>query len=432
MLRNILLGLGVFAALFAVLIFSGKIPVGKGNEKVTGEVMLWGTLPEAGMNGILQYFNPKAQTYRVMYREVPEANFNQTLLEALASGTGPDLIIAPHQIILSQLDRLYPFPISSFSEKAYKDMYVDGASIFFTPQGAAALPVSVDPLVLFYNRTLLSKHGIANPPKYWDEVLNLTSSLTIRNREGGFDESAIALGTPNTPYNKDIIMAAVAELGQTAVLKQYDDNGSPYFAVTANDPLADNSEIYPLATVVRFFTQFADPTKSSYTWSQFAGNATDQFVAEKLAMYIGYAGEMSTLRARNPKADIDMSYFPQSKGYNTFTTGGKLYGVATLKASRNLNTSLTVESQFAGSEVSPSIAGITGAVPALRAYVGTTGLHDVVARSMLVVRPWYDSFPIQSAQFAASMLADIVSGRLGPSDAAAAFVSRLQDLYTPI
>jgi hypothetical protein len=42
MLRNILLGLGVFAALFSVLIFSGKLPIGHSTEAAKGEVKFSG------------------------------------------------------------------------------------------------------------------------------------------------------------------------------------------------------------------------------------------------------------------------------------------------------------------------------------------------------------------------------------------------------
>ena len=87
MLRNILLGVGVFAALLSVLIFSGKIPLGNKDAEAKGEVVLWGTIDEQQMNRIVQEFNPKATTYRVVYREVPAINFNQILLEALANGT---------------------------------------------------------------------------------------------------------------------------------------------------------------------------------------------------------------------------------------------------------------------------------------------------------------------------------------------------------
>lgn len=432
MLRNILLGVGVFAALLSVLIFSGKIPVGNKGEEAKGEVEMWGTINEVQMNRVVQEFNPKASSYRVVYREIPVMQFNQVLLEALASGTGPDLIIAPHQLILANQSRLYPFLLSSFSEKAYKDSYVDGASLFFTPQGAVALPVTIDPLVLFYNRTLFSKHGIITPPTYWDELVNMVPTLTIPDNRGGFAESAISLGAPNTPYAKDILMATVGQLGQTPVLRQYTAEGAPLLSVTANTPVMVDGDVYPLATAARFFTQFSDPTKNTYTWSQYGGNAEDQFVAEKLAMYVGYASELPTLRARNPKADIEMTYLPQTRGYNTFVTGGQMFGIATLKTSRNLVTSLTIQSQFAGSGVAPSIAYLLGTVPALRAYAGTQGLSEVIGRSMLVARPWYDSFPIESMNLVSTMLSDILSGRMGPSDAAAVFVSRLQDLYTPI
>ena len=149
-------------------------------------------------------------------------------------------------------------------------------------------------------------------------------------------------------------------------------------------------------------------------------------------MYIGRASELATLRARNPKADLEMSYLPQTRGYNTFSTTGQMYAIGTLKTSKNLVTALTIEGEFAGAGVSPAIASLMGTVPALRAYSGTEGLSDVIARSMLVAKPWYDSFPIESVTLVSTMFADIISGRVGVSDAAAIFVSRLQDLYTPL
>ncbi len=432
MLRNILLGAGVFAALLSILIFSGKLPIGNKSEQAKGEVQLWGTIDETLMNKIVQEFNPKATSYRVAYKEIPASQFNQILLEALANGTGPDLIIAPHQLILANADRTYPFPVASFSEKVYKDMYVDGASIFFTPQGALALPVSVDPLVLFYNRTLFSKHGLVSPPTYWDELVNMAPKLTLQDNRGQFIESAISLGAPNTPYAKDILMATVEQLGQTPVLKQYGNNGAPLLFMMANTPVTKDGEVFPLATAARFFTQFSDPTKNTYTWSQYGGVAVDQFLAEKMAMYIGYASELPTLRSQNPKADIEMSFLPQTRGYNTFATVGQMYGIATLKTSKNIVTALTVESQFAGTGIAPAIASLYGATPALRAYASAQGVSEVITRSMLVAHPWYDSFSVQSTNLAASMFADIINGRVGPADAAATFVSRLQDLYTPI
>lgn len=431
MLRNILLGLGVFAALFSILIFSGKLPIGKTNEKPQGEVTLWGTLPDTSMASVLQQLNAKSETYRVIYKEVSAADFNQRLLEALANGVGPDLILAQHQVILANASRLYPFPVTSFSEKAFKDTYVDGASLFFMRDGAIALPVSIDPLVLFYNRTLFSKHGIINPPRYWDEVASVTPQLTLADNKGGFVESAISLGAPNTPHMKEILMAVVGQLGQVPTLGQYNQEGEYSIRVTANTPHVEGGDILPLATAVRFFSQFADPTKNSYTWNQYGPDADDQFVAEKLAMYIGYVSELPVLRARNQKGEFEMTFLPQTRDYNTFVTGGQMYGIATLKSSKNLVTSLTAQSQLAGGEYGQRIAFSVNALPAFRSYAGTQGLPEVVGRSMLVARPWHDSFFMQSAGLASTMLSDVLSGRVEATAAAAAFVTRLQELYTP-
>jgi ABC-type glycerol-3-phosphate transport system substrate-binding protein len=431
MLRNILMGLGVFAALFAVLVFSGKIPVGNNKANTpSGEVVLWGTLPESSMNNIVQAFNPQAKTYRVTYKEVREDVFSQKLLEALANGTGPDMILAPHQIILSQVSRIYPFPTTSLSEKSFKDTYVDGASLFYTPYGALALPVSIEPMVLFYNRTLFSKHGIINPPATWDEITNIVPSFTILDNKNQFIESGIALGTQYVPYAKDILMSIVGQLGQVPVLQQDTPNGM-LSTVLANTALDTNKDVLPLSTALRFFTQFSDYTKNTYSWNQYTPKADDQFVAEKLAMYIGYSGELNTLRARNPRGDFEMNYLPQTKGYNTFSTGARMYGIATLKTSKNPTAALNVEAQFSGIGVSPSISAITGGVPALRTYSTTQGLNDVIARSMLVAKPWYDSFPSESTSLTSSMISDVVNNRYSVTDAAAMFVSRLQDRYTP-
>jgi ABC-type glycerol-3-phosphate transport system substrate-binding protein len=432
MLRNILLGVGIFSAILAVLIFSGKLPIGGNNaSKPVGEVIIWGTLPQAAMDNIAQQFNPQANTYRITYKEVRPTAFIQTLLEALANGAGPDMIIAPHQIILSQAARLTAFPSASLSETAYKNMYVDGASIFYSPPGAIALPVSIDPMVLFYNRNLFSKHGIVNPPAFWDELPSLAPRLTVLDTKGKFIESAIAIGSPSASYAKDITMAIVEQLGQTPTLKQFNASGAPFISVLANTPTQAASAVLPLTTVARFLSQFADSTQLTYSWSDFAGNGDDQFVAEKLAMYIGYAGEYGTLKERNPKGDFAITTLPQTRGYNTFNTGATVYGIATLKTSKNPVTALTVEGQFAGAGISPTIAAVTGAVPALRSYSTTPGLDTVISRSMLVAHPWYDSFPTQSANLIATMFSDILNGRQGVADAASIFVNRLQDLYTP-
>ncbi|MEN9881449.1 MAG: hypothetical protein RLZZ308_632 [Candidatus Parcubacteria bacterium] len=428
MIRNFLLGAGVLATLLSVLIFSGRLPIGNTATKPKGDVVMWGTLPDSQVNAVIQPFNAKAETYAVRYTYVPEERFEQKLLEALASGTGPDMIFTPYQIILSQSARIYPFPVSNLSEKAYKDTFVDGASVLFTPYGALAFPISVEPLVLFYNRAMLSKHGIPNPPQYWNDIAAMTPVLTVRDK-GQFLESAVALGSPTVPHTKDIIMAIVAQLGQTPVVSYYTESGTQQFSIQINEPAVKDSAIYPLSTVSRYVTQFADPAQATFTWNDSLGSADDRFVAEKLAMYIGYSGEYNTLKSRNPRGEFEMTYFPQTKGYNTFVTGMRMYGIATLRSTRNMTTALTVQAEFSGGGIAPSLARIIGALPALRSYASTPELDPVLSRSMLVARGWWDNHYKESSSYIGVMLSDIINYRYGVSDASNMLVSRLKDLY---
>lgn len=425
MLPKILLGLGLFATVFSVLIFSGKISIGKKVNAPKGEVYVWGTLPDESIAALIQQYNIK-KTYAVRYKFVPEANFEQTLVEAIANGQGPDAILAPQQIILSQADRITPFIIA---EKTYRDFYVDGASIFLTTNGTLALPVSIEPMVLFYNRTLFSKHGIINPPIYWDEIVPLVSSLTVK-QNGQFLESAIALGTPSVPYAKDILMAMVAQIGQVPVIRVPNQAGEMRYSIMANEPTAEKPDVFPLVAVARFFTQFGDPGQNAFTWPQTqSADPSDLFVGEKLAMYIGYSGEYQKLRDRNPRGDFQMTILPQTKGYNTFSTGMRMYAYATLKSAKNSGASFAAESAFAGAEFSPQLANVTGGVPAFRSHAATLALDPVLARSMLVAKGWDDRFSKESTGYAAVMISDIINYRYGVNDAVALFVGRLRDLY---
>jgi ABC-type glycerol-3-phosphate transport system substrate-binding protein len=432
MFKIIVISAGIIAAVLSVLVFSGKVSLGSGGAKApTGQIEVWGTIPKDPMENFLMQYNAQAKTFRVTYRFIPEDGFSTALVEALAEGRGPDAIIAPYQKILEQASKVYPFPAASFTEKNYKDTYVNGASILWTPQGALALPVSIEPLVLFFNRTLLAKHGVVAPPKYWDEINGLVPTLTVINPQGAFVESAIALGAyNNVPNTKDILTTMVHQLGQETVVKQVNGAGSYVYTVTANTPVKEGGDIFPLAVDLRYFMEFSDPTKNKYAWNQFLPNAQDQFVAEKLAMYIGFYGDGKTIRERNQKLDFDSTYLPQTKDYNTFVTGMRLYGFATLRSVKNANVAFRVESDFASLDWSNQISALVGGVPAHTSYVKLQGVPEVLGRSNLVARGWFDVKPQSSSALFEQMIRDVSSGKTDVSDAVTEFVTRLQDKYT--
>jgi ABC-type glycerol-3-phosphate transport system substrate-binding protein len=433
MFKIIVISSGVIAAVFAVLIFSGKISIGSKSTAPVGEVYVWGTFPQNDTEQFFSQYNTQSKTYHVTYKYIKEESFSSALAEAISLGNGPDAILVPYQKILEQEPKLMPFPITSFSEKDYKSSYVDGTSILWSNNGALALPVAIEPMVMFFNRTLLSKHGIPLPPVYWTDITDQAQKLTINATQGGFIESAIALGSyTNVPYVKDILMAIVNQVGQSGVSKSVDTNTSSGFSylVTANTPIVENGDVFPLAAAFRFFMDFADPSRTTYTWNQFQPSAQDQFVAEKLALYIGYLGDGKIIHERNQKADVDIAFLPQTKGYNTSVTGMRLYGYATLNSAKNKTASLATEASLASSGWGPTFAAIVGAIPAYRSFLVPANVSDTIIQSTLVARGWYDIKPDQSGPIFARMVADVASGRVDITEAVTSFVSRFQTLYT--
>ena len=84
----------VFAVL-AMLIFAGAIKIGGGSTSSgpTGEAVFWGTIPPQNFGGFFDNFNStKGQTVTVKYVYKDPSMFDHDLIEALASGVGPDMI----------------------------------------------------------------------------------------------------------------------------------------------------------------------------------------------------------------------------------------------------------------------------------------------------------------------------------------------------
>ncbi len=88
---------------------------------------------------------------------------SEELVAALASGQGPALVIMPHDLLVSQGDKLTPIPFSIVSERAFLDTYLDGASVFLSNNGILALPILVDPVVMYWNKDLFASAGIPTP-----------------------------------------------------------------------------------------------------------------------------------------------------------------------------------------------------------------------------------------------------------------------------
>ncbi len=381
----------IILALFALATIAGVVVLAMTKSAGRGSsipVVIWGTLPSAIFNYATADLTQGNAGLKLTYVEKRTESFDQDLLEALASGVGPDAILLPQDLIIRYRDKVLPLPYKSMPLATFKNTFVQEGELYLNNAGIIALPFSVDPLVMYWNRDLLINAGLALPPSSWAEFITLAPALTVKDKNLNILKSAVALGEFRNITNAKEIIAAL--LLQT---------GNP-LAVMSSNGLEQKLSPSTLGTIgaVNFYTDFANPVKPDYSWNRALPNSRDLFASGDLAFYLGFASEISKLRDKNPNLNFDVTYFPQPKGAKVAITFGRMQALAVLKNSRNAS------GAFA------AIIAITGAGPSER-LSKNTGLPPV-RRSMLVANP---SDPYQAVFYDSAIRA---RGWLDPNPAA--------------
>jgi ABC-type glycerol-3-phosphate transport system substrate-binding protein len=118
------------------------------------------------VGGMLSNLKKKNDIYNgVIYIEKEKDSYNTEILEALASGNSPDLILVSNENIYKNLNKIYPIPYSSLLKRDFLDTYADAFSIFLASDGVLAIPFSIDPMVMYYNKEIFRTAGVPLPPK---------------------------------------------------------------------------------------------------------------------------------------------------------------------------------------------------------------------------------------------------------------------------
>lgn len=402
------------AAVFGVLSFGGVIKIGKDKSAAgpQGTVVLWGTVPSSAIAQPLQDFNDANKDFTVRYVQKYPDTFDEDLVNALASGTGPDLFFLPDDLAYSYRNRIAAIPYQSFPLDAYQSKFASAASVFLTANGILAFPLAVDPLVMYYNRSILDSDGVVSPPATWDDLAAAVPKLTVADDSKKITQSAVALGQyVNVANAKDILAAMFLQDGNPIVTEK---NGSFLSVLDGVNPGRDP------ASSLTYYTGFADPLGSTYTWNRSLPNSADMFTSERLALYFGFASELNSLVNKNPNENILAAAIPQIKGQTSKVTLGRVTGVAVSAFSKNFTTAFTAASLMSVGDFAAKYAAATGAAPArldLLAAQQTDRYNPTFYASALYARSWLDPDSDSSDAIFQNMIDSILSNTLGPFDA---------------
>ncbi|MBL7045988.1 MAG: extracellular solute-binding protein [Parcubacteria group bacterium] len=410
--------IGVFAlfAIAGVILFALGGAGGGGKADAAGPVLIWGTYDDGAVNRVIEDFRRVDETFdEVSYVEKNKATFTGELVDALASGTGPDLFFLDNDLILRHRDKIIPIPYDILSERDFRNAYIEGAELFLDSDGLVAVPTSIDPMVLYWNRSLFSSSGLALPPEFWDEVLVLSSEiLTKKDQTGNISQSAIAFGEyQNIKHAKEILSMLITQAGGSVVSVQ--SNGG----LASGLGFRFDNGVFPAESALRLYTDFANPSKSVYSWNRSLSEAREEFVAGNLAMYIGFASELREIRALNPNLNFDVSPVPQSRDGRVSTYGNSV-GLSIPRGSLNINGAARVAlalSSKEGNRLFTETLNLTSPRRDILTEASGDLFETVFRRAAIVARGWLDPDTARTDTVFREMVEFVTTGRLRVSEA---------------
>lgn len=297
--------IAVLPLLVAALLLSGCGEDGPPGYLIDLEV--WGAFEDTTpYRDMFQAFEKMSEAHigRVTYRQMEEETYREDLMTAFAEGNGPDVFMIRNAWLPSFKNLIAPAPEILFSEKEFRDNFVDVAVSDMVVDGEVyGVPLSVDSLALYYNKDLLNAAGIATPPRTWEELLQDTRLLNDVDTYGNFLQSAVAMGTAkNVNRSTDVFLTLAMQRGLEA--KRSKDGFSDTFQF--GDP--------EMRSVMDFYTQFAKTGSPYYSWNPNQHYSIDAFYEGKLAMMVNYSWHIDTIRRKNAKLDFGVAPLPQFAG----------------------------------------------------------------------------------------------------------------------
>jgi multiple sugar transport system substrate-binding protein len=267
-----------------LLIFSGCGCKDRNARKYSLKLEVWGMLDDNEALGVIfdNYKKINPNIAEIRYRKISTDTYKKELLEALASGLGPDIFMIHNDWVLNFRNKIVPAPKipadGLITEQKFRQNFPDVAIFDFVKAGEIyAVPLSVDSLGLYYNKDIFNEAGIIAPPRTWNEFIEDVRKITRINSFGDITRAGAAIGTAYSQAGTYNINRATDILN--LIMLQYntqmsDSNGRITFDRTVS---IDSESFSPGEAALNFYTQFAKSGSPNYTWNSRMHYSIDAF-----------------------------------------------------------------------------------------------------------------------------------------------------------
>ena len=396
---------------------------GKAKQQLEEKIALtiWGVQDsQDDFAGVIAQWLSQHPNIAVSYRKFRLEEYESQLIEALAEDRGPDIIsfhntwgkkyqskllamplrltlpvLVEEGIIKKEVKaKLQSFPTLSVSEirQKFPETVLNDAVLQDQIYG---LPLSVDSLALYYNKTMMDRAGIPIPPKNWEDFVSAVKKLTIQDTRGGIIQSGTALGTAkNVERASDILIALMIQNGAQV----FNDAGSG----AVFDKTSPNEREYsPGLAAVEFFSDFANPAKEVYSWHDKLPNSVESFALERVAMIFGYGYHYPIIKARNPRLNFAVTTMPQISGTSRPVTLANYWLFGVSKKTKRPNEAWSFVQFMANEKNAPLYLNKTGKPAALRSLINQdlgNPERSVFASQTLIAQRWFPGFDVKKAE----------------------------------
>jgi multiple sugar transport system substrate-binding protein len=413
-----------------LVIFMLNIRKGAGGAG-TLNITIWGTdAPKAFNDMISSYAGPgSGSSATIKYTQIPAANYHETLLSAIAAGTGPDVFEIGNRDLAQWKSVLAPIPVADATTFSLVTLQNDFPTVvgqdFVSANQIYALPLSIDTLAMIYNKGLVDSAGIATLPTTWTDFDNDIPKLRALNTQGQLTQAAVALGGSQASITNapDIVFLMMMQNGTQMTSS---DGSTVNFTglSTVSSGSSGNSGVSagsPGLNAFNFYLSFANSASPYYTWSDSMGNAEDSFAQGKTAIIFDYSSALADIVAKSPFLSYAVAAMPQPANAAAAVNYAKYNGLA---VNRNSVNAAAAWSFIIGLTTSPADEKIyttdMASPPALRTEIAadeTDPVMSVFATQALTARSWSEanSTAIDSALNTA--IVDVLGGSANSTDA---------------
>lgn len=393
----ILIALGIGALLF----FGTN---GGGNDPQTEPVALtaFGTEDPQVFQKMTESYRTVHPNVTITYQRFPEETYEKGMVDALAAGKGPDIVMIRNDWLAKHKEKLAPANSAQITPATVGELFPKVVGKDYTKEGNVyALPLYLDTLALFYNKDIFDAKGVPFPPNTWESLVKLIPKIKETNTTNQIEKSAVALsGSKESITNIDALVSLL--------MMQF---GSPMTDQFGKSMIANNEGSRGLA----WYLQFGNPREIAYTWSNSLGNDKDAFAAGRAAMMFGYAEERKDIAKKNPFINMGVGAFPQFEGAAPVTIA-RYWGMGVTSQSRNApwawdfviytTTNVATSNQY---------LEVTERPPALRAQIETYLKNPnlkTFASQALTATSWHIKDPSAVPAIFSRAIEAVTSGKL--------------------